>query len=266
MIRLIVSDIDGTLTAEGSTYINPEYFDVIRQLKDKGVDFVAASGRNMVSIRKVLSPIIDEIWAIAENGAALIHGEDIIIPHPIPREWVRDLWQELSVLEEADSFVDAAQHTYAPFEDTPMYRFIRDGYQYDIHATGSWEQLPEETIVMMGLYHPVNAQAYYDAHLSSRWKTDMNYLSSGITWMNLNMPGVSKGSALQKLIRDLHIDPEEVICFGDNINDISMLKVAGTAMTVADARPEVRAVCHKIVPACSEDGVLQELKAILADF
>ena len=36
MIRLIASDIDGTLVRESSHHINPEYFDVIRALKAKG--------------------------------------------------------------------------------------------------------------------------------------------------------------------------------------------------------------------------------------
>ena len=44
MIRLIVSDIDGTLVPEGVSYINPEYLDVIRELTDMGVQFAAANG------------------------------------------------------------------------------------------------------------------------------------------------------------------------------------------------------------------------------
>ena len=40
MIKLIGSDIDGTLTKEGSREINPEYFQVIRELKEVGISFV----------------------------------------------------------------------------------------------------------------------------------------------------------------------------------------------------------------------------------
>ena len=44
MIRLIVSDIDGTLVPEGGSLLNPEYMTVIRELTDRGVRFAAASG------------------------------------------------------------------------------------------------------------------------------------------------------------------------------------------------------------------------------
>ena len=43
MIKLIVSDIDGTLVKDGTLDINPEYMDVIRKLTEKGIHFVAVS-------------------------------------------------------------------------------------------------------------------------------------------------------------------------------------------------------------------------------
>lgn len=45
MIKLIVSDIDGTLVKDGTLDINPEYMDVIRKLTEKGIHFVACSGK-----------------------------------------------------------------------------------------------------------------------------------------------------------------------------------------------------------------------------
>ena len=46
MIKLIASDIDGTLLPEGTAQINPEIFQVIRKLKEKEILFAAASGRH----------------------------------------------------------------------------------------------------------------------------------------------------------------------------------------------------------------------------
>ena len=45
MIKLIASDIDGTLVHDGTHELNPELCDVILQLKEKGIQFAAASGR-----------------------------------------------------------------------------------------------------------------------------------------------------------------------------------------------------------------------------
>ena len=43
MIKLIVSDIDGTLLEEGTNKLNPELLETILMLRKKGIQFAAAS-------------------------------------------------------------------------------------------------------------------------------------------------------------------------------------------------------------------------------
>lgn len=52
MIKLIATDIDGTLVADGTLDLNPEYYDVIKELKRRGTIVLAASGRQRASIEK----------------------------------------------------------------------------------------------------------------------------------------------------------------------------------------------------------------------
>ena len=71
MIKLIASDIDGTLLIEGTDKINPEIFEVIKKLKEKGIIFAAASGRQYGSIRKLFAPVKDDIIFITDNGSSV---------------------------------------------------------------------------------------------------------------------------------------------------------------------------------------------------
>ena len=57
MIKLVASDIDGTLLPEGTDKINPEIFEVILKLKEKGILFAAASGRHYCSISRLFEPV-----------------------------------------------------------------------------------------------------------------------------------------------------------------------------------------------------------------
>ncbi len=61
MIKLIASDIDGTLVKDGCHDINPELYDVILKLREKGIQFAAASGRQWVSIESIFDPIKEKI-------------------------------------------------------------------------------------------------------------------------------------------------------------------------------------------------------------
>ena len=78
MVRLIATDIDGTLLEEAHMNLNPEYYDVIEKLVDQGLVFVAASGRNEASVRKILAPVQDKIWIVSQNGSVISHGRRVL--------------------------------------------------------------------------------------------------------------------------------------------------------------------------------------------
>ena len=62
MIKLIASDIDGTLVKDGTLAIDREYMEVIGRLIDKGIVFVACSGRQYRSERKLFTPVADSCF------------------------------------------------------------------------------------------------------------------------------------------------------------------------------------------------------------
>ena len=71
MVKLIVSDIDGTLLPYGQINLRPSLFQVIEQLRERGVIFCPASGRQYHSLRGLFAPVQDELAYLCENGAIL---------------------------------------------------------------------------------------------------------------------------------------------------------------------------------------------------
>ena len=69
MIKLVVSDIDGTLLPDGGHDMNPELYEVILKLRKAGMQFAAASGRQWASIEQVFDPIKEKIFYLSDNGA-----------------------------------------------------------------------------------------------------------------------------------------------------------------------------------------------------
>ena len=52
MIKLIATDVDGTLVKDGTMQIDPEYMTVIKELVQKGIIFAVCSGRQFISERR----------------------------------------------------------------------------------------------------------------------------------------------------------------------------------------------------------------------
>ena len=74
MIKLIASDIDGTLVKDGTLAIDREYMEVIGRLIDKGIVFVACSGRQYRSERKLFAPVADRLLYISDGGTVVRTG------------------------------------------------------------------------------------------------------------------------------------------------------------------------------------------------
>ena len=74
-IRLICSDIDGTLLQYGKKKLEDEIFEQIRELHRRGILFCPASGRQYTSLRKLFAPVADCCVFLCENGGVIYKDE-----------------------------------------------------------------------------------------------------------------------------------------------------------------------------------------------
>ena len=85
-IRLVCSDLDGTLLQYGKKELEGEIFDQIRALHDRGILFCPASGRQYTSLRKLFAPVADCCIFLCENGGVIYKDEQCIAKNPMPQK------------------------------------------------------------------------------------------------------------------------------------------------------------------------------------
>lgn len=79
MVKLIASDLDGTLLKNGAQELPPQVCGLILKLKEKGIHFAAASGRQLHSIKNLFAPVKDQISYITENGSLCISEDGTVL-------------------------------------------------------------------------------------------------------------------------------------------------------------------------------------------
>ena len=99
MIKLVASDLDGTLLLNGAQQLPEEIFPLIRELKKLGILFVAASGRQYPNMRRLFDPVADEMAFICENGALAVRNEKVFYQDNFEPELVREI---LEAIEEKE--------------------------------------------------------------------------------------------------------------------------------------------------------------------
>lgn len=263
MIKMVVTDVDGTLVKEGTLNINPEYYDVIRALNEKGIKVVLASGRQYESIRKLIEPVQDLVWYIADGGGTIKMEQGLETVGEIPKPWIEKCWKDISNIPGVEGMLCSSTKSYVPLKDTNLYNCLVYDYKYNVECLNGWDNLPNEPINKVTLYRTTEIERYADKYFIPKWEGKLHMSVAGEWWLDCVMPGVNKGTALQKMMDCLDIKAEEVLATGDNPNDLEMIKLAGTGLAVATAHPKVKEEANGIIPSYEEDGVLGEWKKLL---
>lgn len=264
MIKLIATDIDGTLVRDGSADINPKIYEVIKELKDKGTVFVAASGRQYPSIRRLFDPIHRDMIFIAENGAYVMCRGYEMFKSQMNRQMVEELVYEARSLSQQNVHVcvSTPECLYIESKDEVFADLLVHGYKNTIKQVD--DVLKEDLdIIKIAFYKEDGIRQIAEDTLIPRWKDKLKVVMAGMEWLDFMDIEVDKGHALQTIQNTLSITKEETMAFGDNINDIGMLCSAGESYAVNTAREEVKEIAKHIAGSYLEDGVLTELEKLL---
>lgn len=261
MIKLIVSDIDGTLVKSGSHNINPEMFEVIQRLKKKGILFAAASGRQFPSIRRLFAPVEDNIIFIAENGAYVVCRDTEMSISPMKRELVEKIVADMRSMPGCILTASGREATYIESRDEAFVDLLVNGYHNEVCFVDDVLQA-DTTIIKLALYCK-DGIAVAAKQLMPGWRDQVNVVVAGSKWLDFMDKNADKGAALSKIQHITGIDKSETMCFGDNSNDVGMFHQSGISCAVSTADLQVQSHADRIIGSWREDSVLQELKKLL---
>ena len=244
MIKLVASDLDGTLLMKGAQSLPEDIFPLIRQLKDLGILFIAASGRQYANIRRLFAPLGFDIPYIAENGSMCVYKEEILATGLTPSKTIRhilDALMEYRKIYHTGHCILSVKDTY--YSDSTDERFI-DYMENDMHNIVTY--VPDLYAIKAAICDfggTKNLEPFFHKRIGD----EIRVVTSADHWIDFIAPNANKGTALKVLMEKFGIKKEECICFGDQQNDIEMLKAAGTAYVMATGHPLAKKAADYVV-------------------
>lgn len=263
MVKLIASDIDGTLVPDGSDKINPEIFRVITQLKRQGIYFAAASGRQWKSIERLFEPVKDQIFYIAENGAYVGARGRELFTSPMKTEEVREIIRDVRNIPDCDLMLSGKDVIYIESKNQVFIDYLILGYHNVVKQVKNLEEI-DDTIIKVSIYHQgYNAFQVAGSVMLPKWGSKLKVVTAGKEWLDIMERQVNKGAALREIQESLGITFEETMAFGDNLNDIELLERAKYSYAIGNAREEVKEAASYITDTNVNDGVLKVLRTLV---
>lgn len=259
-IKLIVSDMDGTLL-NSEHQVSQRFFTAFQKLKEQGIKFAVASGRQYYSLRERMEPVKEEMIYIAENGAIVIENEEERHLVPMEMKVVHQIIKEVRELGNKYLILCGRKQAYIE-NDAPefMEPFLNHYEVYEI--VDDLLKVEDDVILKVTLCDLDGAEKNSHPHVE-HFKDDLQVKLSGEIWVDFNDQEAQKGNALKALQDFLGITKEETMAFGDYLNDLELFEHAAIGYAVENAHPKVKEAAAHSTKSNDEFGVEVILEDLL---
>ncbi len=257
-VRMIATDIDGTmLRSDGS--LSSRVKDALAAAHGAGIHVVPATGRPLLITRDVIESVeLDDYWVFA-NGAVTRHlGRDELIrgfwmDHEVTRDLLSLLRRRLPAagfaleLEDGVAFERGFEHV-VPI--VPEGDPVDDVLAALDDSAAHWQRVQKILVYDLSLDLD-ELFARVSAAVGKRAAPSY----SGLAFVELAAGLVTKATALELLARDLGVEPSQVAAFGDNHNDLAMLRWAGRGYAMGNATDDAKAAADEVIGRNDDDGL-----------
>lgn len=257
MIKLVAVDMDGTFLNSNMDYDRKRFLAIYRMLKEKGVHFVVASGNQYYQLKSFFPGLDEEISYVAENGAMVIEHNKIIAIETFDTKDVTEILDTIEAYQLKHSVLCTATMAYVIQNDE--YVDLHKKYYHKLHEIISFREV-SDPVIKLNLNFDEGETDFYVNLFNEKFKGRIKAVSSGHGNLDLITQATSKAEGLKRLCHYDHIDPSEVMVFGDGGNDIAMLEWAHESYAMENAPDKIKAIAKYICPSNDEQGVLSILE------
>ncbi len=256
MIKLIVSDMDGTLV-DSNHKINEEFWEVLEKLKERGIKFIVASGRRYDNLLDKFIEHKEDIIFIAENGALGMEKGKELFSDVLEKDKIAEFVKLGRTIPNAATILSGKKAGYMEKGNELAYKEASIGMN-DLKLVDNLLDVEDE-ILKVAIFEKEssydNLYPYY-----KKFEDTHTVVVSGKFWMDIMSKGVNKGSALEKIQNYLNIDKSETAVFGDYLNDLEMSKKAKKAFAMENGHDELKKIATHSAKSNDENGVVEAIK------
>ncbi|MCC8457496.1 MULTISPECIES: pyridoxal phosphatase [Photorhabdus] len=265
--RIIALDLDGTLL-DPQKNILPESLIVLNEARKAGIKVLIATGRHHVAIHPFYQALQLDTPAICCNGTYLYdyHEKKVLASDPLSSQ---EAIKVLSHLKNTDihrlMYVDDAMLYEEPYDTVvrtikwsetlpesqrPTMRHV-NSFQHAIDEVQSIWKFATSSPDLIKL-REVTAQIENDTGLSCEW--------SWFDQVDISKRGNSKGMRLQQWVESQGMRMKDVIAFGDNFNDLSMLEAAGLGVAMGNSVDAIKERADLVTLDNTQPGIAEVIR------
>jgi len=261
MIKMIASDLDGTLL-NSKKEMPTDFGRVVEKLADRGIRFVAASGRGRKSLKQIFGDI--PVAMVSDNGATAYNTKgERIFTGEFDFEEARTVLNTAWRVPYMTPVLISTEDVYLQ-EDTPQE--VKDFMTFYFRnmitiVPDVMKVFDREPVIKISINTgPDGAHEDEGLDLIGKVTDYIGATLSGDGWLDVQKYDVNKGASLLAMGDYYGIRKEEILAFGDYLNDYEFLKAVPESYAMKNAHPKIKEICRYVTRYTNdENGVVREI-------
>ncbi|NAW57663.1 MULTISPECIES: Cof-type HAD-IIB family hydrolase [unclassified Vibrio] len=266
--HIVASDLDGTLLAPNHQ-LSDYTKHTLKQLHQQGYTFVFATGRHHVDVAGIREQAGIPAYMITSNGARVHDQNDqLMFSDNVPPELVQAIINMVKQDPDIQVHIYRNEEWLMSQEDELLRNFHKDsGFSYSLFDI---DHAPTEGVAKVFFTHPAQDHEHlvqYEDQLNVEFGERLNVAFSTPWCLEVMAANVSKGHALQVVAKSLGHTLDNCIAFGDGMNDVEMLSMAGKGLVMGTSHIKVKQALpdNQVIGANTDDAVAHYLADHLLD-
>lgn len=267
-VKLIVTDMDESFLRANKTYDKEKATEVFSKLAEQEIVFAIASGNFAPLLENYFeADVLDQIYLAGDDGNVLKDANEVLRTRPLEREDVKAIYQ---FFENKKGYYPIFSDGLKAYVKGPLTEAADEQislYYLDYNLIDSYAEIPiERDIVKIEMLcdHSFDEMKQVMEEIEETFP-GVASVTSGDEWLDVYHKDGGKGQAVKFLQEKHHISKEETMCFGDSLNDLSMMKVARYSMAMENADDELKAQCDYEIGNNEDQSVLAVLEEVLTN-
>ena len=266
-IRVIATDMDGTLLDPKGQLDLPRLEKILDKLDQCDIRFVIATGNEVHRMRQLLGHLTERVVLVVANGARIFENNELIQAQTWDDAMVDKALGHFKGRECQDQFVVTAMNggfvkTGTVFTELDKFmtpEMIEKLYQR-LNFVDEFDSSLFGGVLKMSMVVGEERLDSVLQEINDLFDGHVRAVSSGYGCIDILQDGIHKAWGLVELLKRWNLKPEQIIAFGDSENDIEMLELAGISYAMENAEEAVKEIATKVAPANSQAGVYQVLE------
>ena len=260
--RAIALDLDGTLTNHDKV-VTPRTRQALLQAESKGAIIILASGRPTYGIVPVAECLELEKrggYILSYNGGNIVNAKtgEKLFSQFLPDAVIPILYKYAKEKNHA-LLGYAGNEIITEMPDDPYVKEESRINKMNIRQVDNLLEVLEPHPTKLLMTGDPTDMLKAEEELVEILGEKMDIFRSAPFFLELVPKGIDKAQSLLRLLSKINLTPADLMAFGDGYNDLSMLKLAGVGVAMANAAPEVRADADYVTLSNEEDGVAAAL-------